>query len=105
MVAEVSLTAVMVVFGMSVVTFATKAGGFWAIDRIEPGQSTRDALDALPGGIIVSILTIRLLEGGPAEWVAGIVVVLVARSTENVLIALIAGMGTLVLVRWGRTGF
>jgi uncharacterized membrane protein len=103
MIAEISPTAVMVVFGMSIVTFATKAGGFWAIDRIDPGQSTRDALDALPGGIIVSILTIRLLEGGPAEWVAGIVVIFVARSTENVLVALVAGVGTLVLVRWGQT--
>ncbi|WP_276274121.1 AzlD family protein [Haloarcula litorea] len=102
MVAEVSPAAVMVVFGMSIVTFATKAGGFWAIDRIDPGQSTRDALDALPGGIVVSILTIRLLEGGPSEWVAGIVVVLVARATENVLFALVAGLGTLLLVRWGR---
>ncbi|QLD84168.1 AzlD domain-containing protein [Natronomonas halophila] len=101
---EVSLTALAVVFGMSIVTYATKAGGFWALDRIDPSESVREALDVLPGGIIVAILTVRLLDGGPTEWTAGIAVVLVAYRTENVLLAMAAGVGTLLIVRWGRTG-
>ena len=80
---EVSLTALAVVFGMSIVTYATKAGGFWALDRIEPSESVREALDVLPGGIIVAILTVRMLEGGPIEWTAGIVVVLVAHRMSS----------------------
>jgi uncharacterized membrane protein len=101
---EVSLTALAVVFGMSLATYATKAGGFWALDRIELSDSVREALDALPGGIIVAILTVRLLDGGPTEWTAGIVVVLVAYRTENVLLAMAAGVGALLVVRGGWAG-
>lgn len=101
---DVSATALAVVFAMSAVTYATKAGGFWALDRVEPSQSVREGLDALPGGILVSILAVRLLEGGPSEWVAGAVVVAVAYRTERVLLALVVGVGTLLVVRLGTAG-
>lgn len=104
MVGEVSLTALGVVFGMSVVTYVTKAGGFWALDRVELSESVRDALDALPGGILVSILVIQLLEGGPNEWIAGIAVLVVAHRTESVLLAMVVGVGTLLIVRGSGVG-
>ena len=96
---EVSLIALAVVVGMSIVTYATKAGGFWAIDRVEPSDAVRDGLDALPGGILVAILVVRLLEGGPSEWMAGIAVLVVAHRTESVLLAMVVGIGTLLIVR------
>ncbi len=96
---EVSLTAFAVVFGMSIVTYVTKAGGFWALDRVEPSESVREGLDALPGGILVAILVVRLLEGGPSEWMAGIAVLVVAHRTESVLLAMVVGVGTLLIVR------
>ncbi|MFC6864269.1 AzlD family protein [Halomicroarcula sp. GCM10025817] len=96
---DASLTALVVVVGMSIVTYATKAGGFWALDRVEPSDTVRDGLDALPGGILVAILAVRLLEGGPSEWVAGIAVLVVAHRTESVLLAMVVGIGTLLIVR------
>ncbi len=101
MFADVSLAALGVVLGMSVVTYATKAGGFWVLDRVEPSESVREALDALPGGIIVAILAVRLLEGGPPEWVAGLAVVAVAHRTDSVLLALVTGVGVLLALRAG----
>lgn len=104
MLGEPSPAALAVVLGMALVTYATKAGGFWVLDRVEPSESVRGGLDALPGGIIVAILAVRLLEGGPTEWVAGIAVVVVARRTESVLLAMVAGVGTLLVVRGGAPG-
>ncbi|WP_254820870.1 AzlD family protein [Haloglomus halophilum] len=104
MFADVSVTALAVVLGMSAVTYATKAGGFWVLDRVEPSESVREALDALPGGIIVAILAVRLLEGGPPEWVAGLAVVAVAHRTDNVLLAMVAGVGVLLALRHGIAG-
>jgi uncharacterized membrane protein len=101
---DVSPTALAVVFGMSIVTYSTKAGGYWALDRIEPSESVREVPDALPGGIIVAILSVRLLNGGSPEWTAGIVVVLVAHRTESVLLAMAAGVATLLVVRGGGSG-
>jgi len=96
---EVSLTALAVVSGMSIVTYVTKAGGFWALDRVEPSEAVRDALDAIPDGTLVAILVVRLLEGGPSEWTAGIAVVVVAHRTESALLAMVVGVGTLLIVR------
>jgi uncharacterized membrane protein len=97
--ADVSTTALAVVLGMSVVTYATKAGGFWVLDRVEPSEPVREGLDALPSGIIVAIVAVRLLEGGPPEWVAGLAVVAVAHRTDSVLLAMVAGVGVLLAVR------
>lgn len=102
---NLSLTALAVVFGMSVTTYVTKAGGFWLLDRIELSDSTREALDALPGGIIIAILSVRLLNGGPPEWGAGLVVVAVAHRTDSVLLAMVAGIGVLLVLRGGIGGF
>lgn len=96
---EVSPAALAVVVGMSVITYTTKAAGFWALDRLDPSETTREALDALPGGIVVAILAVRLIEGGPPEWFAGLVVVAVAHRTDSVLLAMVAGIGVLLTVR------
>lgn len=101
---EVSLTALAVVVGMSLVTYATKAGGFWAVDRVEPSDAVRDGLDALPGGILVAILVVRLVEGGPSEWMAGTAVLVVAHRTESVLLAMVVGVGTLLILRASGAG-
>lgn len=44
------------------------------------------------------------MDGEPTEWVAGIAVVLVAHRTENVLLAMVAGVGTLLVIRGGVLG-
>ncbi|WP_255150195.1 AzlD family protein [Halorarius halobius] len=94
-----SSAAIAAVVGMSVVTYATKTGGYWVLDRIEPSETTREALDALPGGIVVAFLAVRLLRGGPPEWVAGAAVVAVAHRTDSILLAMVAGVGVLLAVR------
>lgn len=98
---EVSPAAVAVVVGMSVATYTTKTAGFWVLDRLDPSETTREALDALPGGIVVAILAVRLTEGGPPEWFAGLVVVVVAYRTDSILFAMAAGLAVLLALRNG----
>lgn len=92
-------TALGVVLVMSAVTYVTKAGGFWVLDRVDLPASGRDALDALPGGIVVALLAVRLADGGPFEWLAALAVLVVARRTGSVLAAMTAGVGLLALLR------
>lgn len=68
---------------------------------VEPATETESGagLEALPGGIIVTILAPRLAAGGPPEWAAGAVVVLVAHRTDSVLLALVVGVGAVLLFR------
>jgi uncharacterized membrane protein len=90
---------VAVIVGMSLATYATKSGGLWLMSRVSISDRAESGLEMLPGAIIVSILGPELIGAGPAEWGAGAVVLFVMWRTENVLLALLAGVGTVLLLR------
>ncbi|MBO6755140.1 MAG: AzlD domain-containing protein [Roseibium sp.] len=58
---------VVAVLGMTAVTYAMRAGGYWIMGRVPLTPRIRRALEALPGAIIVStVLPIALKGGVPA---------------------------------------
>lgn len=83
---------------MSVVTYAMKAGGLWILEQIELSEQVHAGLEALPGGII-AILAPQLVQGGPPEWAAALLVVGVAYRTDSILLALVVGIGSVLLLR------
>lgn len=84
---------------MSIVTYATKAGGLWLLSRIEVSERIESGLEILPGTIIISILGPELTSGDPPEWSAAAVVLFVMWRTENVFLSLLSGIGTVLLLR------
>ncbi|SDC78761.1 AzlD family protein [Natrinema hispanicum] len=88
-----------VILAMTVVTVLTKVGGFWLLRRIEVSERLEAGLSVLPGAIVIAILGPELAAGGPAEWGAAGIVVLVMWRTENILLALCGGIGAVVLFR------
>ena len=46
----------------------------------------------LPGAIVIAVLGPELAAGGPAEWGAAGLVLLVMWKTESILLALVAGV-------------
>lgn len=91
--------AVGVILAMTVVTALTKVGGLWLLRRIDVSERLEAGLSVLPGAIVIAILAPELAAGGPAEWgAAGVVLVLMWR-TENILVALSGGVGAVVLLR------
>jgi len=50
--------------GMTLVTYAMRAGGYWIMGRIPLTPRIRRALEALPGAIIVSTILPIALKGG-----------------------------------------
>jgi uncharacterized membrane protein len=90
---------VAVVLAMALVTYLTKAGGLWALGRVDLPDGAEVALDALPGAVVVSILAPAAVAASPPTWLAASVVVLAARRTGNVLVALVLGVGTVLLAR------
>lgn len=96
---EFSPLTVMVIICMGIVTYATKAGGLWILDRVTVPERSREGLEALPSGIIIAILAPQLIEGSPYEWAAALVVILVASRTDSLLLALCVGVGTLLFLR------
>ena len=94
-------TTVGIVLAMAAVTYATKVGGLWLVGRLELTERAETALEVLPGVIVVSIVAGELLEGGPAEWIGAAAVALAMWKTESLPLALVAGIGTVLLVRGG----
>jgi uncharacterized membrane protein len=90
---------VAVILGMAIITYATKAGGLWFLNNFDISERFEAGLEILPGAVIISILGPELISGGPAEWGAAGVVLLVIWKTENVLLSLICGVGAVLLFR------
>lgn len=91
---------VAVIAGMVFVTVLTKVGGLWFLSQLEVSDRLEAGISVLPGAIVIAILGPELASGGPAEWAGAGVTLLVMWRTENVLLALCAGVGTVVALRW-----
>jgi len=88
-----------VVLAMAAVTYLTKAGGLWLLGRVDLSERAEAGLEALPGAIVVAILAPSVVTADPPTWLATGVVVLVASRTGSVLVALLVGIGSLLLFR------
>ncbi|MDJ1432060.1 AzlD domain-containing protein [Halostagnicola sp. A-GB9-2] len=90
---------VAVILAMAAATIVTKVGGLWLLSRFDVSDRVEAGLSVLPGAIVVALLGPELAKGGPAEWGAAAVVVLVMWRTENILLALVAGVIAVVAFR------
>lgn len=89
----------LVILGMAVVTYATRAGGLLLTSRATlPGWAWK-ALEYTPGAILVSLVAVAVASGGVAEALAALAAALVAARTGNPLLALVAGVGTVLALR------
>lgn len=90
---------VAVILAMAAVTFVTKVGGLWLLSRFEVSDRLEAGISVLPGAIVIAILGPELASGGPAEWAAAGLTLLVMWRTGNILLALIAGVVGVVAFR------
>lgn len=92
------------IVAMGLVTYATRAGGIWAIQRVDVSDRTEAALEVLPGAILLSLVVPEVVFGGAPEWLAAIAVLLVAVRTGSIVLAMAVGMGVVWLVGTGAGG-
>lgn len=93
------LRVVLTILGMSAVTYATRAGGIWAIERIDVSDRSETALEAIPGAILISLIAPELVTGGVPEWGAALAVLVVAVRTGSIILAMGVGIGVVWLLR------
>jgi uncharacterized membrane protein len=91
--------ALFVILAMAVVTYLTKTGGLWLVNRIELSERLEAGLSVLPGAIVIAVLGPELAAGGPAEWGAAALVLVVMWRTESILLALCTGVVAVVALR------
>lgn len=88
-----------VILGLAAATFAIRVSGAYLGGLIPTSGPWARALTALPGALIVALVSSALLRGGVAEWTAGAAALAAAVATRNLPIAMIAGVGTVLAMR------
>ncbi len=87
------------ILGMALVTYATRAGGFWLMGLVTPSPRVEAWLRQIPGAVLVAIVAPTVLASSLAETLAALATVLVAIRTKNVLIAMLVGVAAVWLLR------
>jgi uncharacterized membrane protein len=87
------------ILGMALVTYATRAGGFWLMGLVTPSPRIESWLRQIPGAVLVAIVAPTVLASSLAETLAALATVLVAIRTKNVLIAMLVGVATVAVLR------
>jgi uncharacterized membrane protein len=84
---------------LTAASFACRAAGYWLMGFVQPGPRLQAALRAAPLAVMVGIVAPAVARGRPAELVALVVIAVVMRGTRSDLIASLAGVATVALVR------
>lgn len=85
--------------GLAGGTFAIRYGGAVLGARLPREGPWARFLEALPGTLIVALVTLGIARGGPAEWIAGAVAAGVAIGTRSLPLTMVAGVAAVWLLR------
>jgi uncharacterized membrane protein len=85
-------TALLAIGGMALITYATRAGGLWAMDHIPVRPRVESFLRHMASSVIVAIVVTQAWRGDWGMRVAIAVSVAVMLAFRNTTAALAAGM-------------
>jgi uncharacterized membrane protein len=81
-----------VILALTIATFAIRLAGVLVGRRLPSGGRWSRMLNALPGCLIVSLVSVSLFTGGPREWGAGAIAAATAIVTRNLPVTMAAGI-------------
>ncbi len=84
---------------MALVTYACRAGGYWLMGRVTMSPRIEIGLTYLPGAVLISLVAPAMAREGIPGVCAVIVTAVVMRWRNNLLLAMLAGIATVWLVR------
>ena len=96
-----SSDAIIVILAMTAVTYGLRVAGFPIGARLPRKGRVAAAMNALPGSILIGIVVPRALMTGIAETAAALAVIAAALS-GNIVLAMLAGPGSVWLPRMIR---
>lgn len=86
------------ILGMAIVTYATRAGGYWLLGRRRLGPRMTAALSAVPPAVLTAVIAPALLAGGIADIAAGAIVVVTAARLPMIA-AVVIGVAAVAVLR------
>ena len=92
--------ALLAIFGMAVVTYACRFGGFWMMNHSKSIKGLERMLKHTPGSIISAVVAPAALLNGFDDGIAAVIVALVMVRSQNLLLSMCAGVVTVLIVRY-----
>ena len=92
-------SALLAIILMAVVTYATRAGGYWIMGRVALSPRVAAMLVYLPVAVLASLVVPAVLGEGIEGMIALGATALAMWWRGNLLIAMLTGVGTIWLVR------
>ena len=89
----------LVILGLAVATFSIRMAGAILGARLPKSGVWARALQALPGCLIVALVSVSLLSGGPNEWIAGFLTAAAAILSRSLLATIAVGIVAIWLLR------
>jgi uncharacterized membrane protein len=93
------IDSLIAILGMAAVTYLTRISGPWLVRLVQGNQRVVACLSRLPGSILAALLAPLVFAVGTAEAVASGITLLVALRFRNMPLSLVAGVGSLVVLR------
>ena len=90
----------LVILGLAAATFSIRMAGAMLGARLPQTGAWARALQALPGCLIVALVSVSLLSGGPNEWIAGAIAAVVATLSRSLLATMVGGIATIWFLRY-----
>lgn len=91
--------ALLAIFGMALVTYATRFTGVWLMGRVPSMHRLDTWLSYIPGAVLTAIVAPGILSGGVPDLVAAAGTVLVMIRTRSMLAAMATGVVLVWLLR------
>ena len=88
------------IIGLGVVSFAIRLTGYLLASQIPQDGMWARALQALPGCLIVSLVSLMMLNGTMLEWISAVMVLALAAITRKPTLAMFAGMVIIAALRF-----
>ena len=90
----------MTIIGLGCASFAIRLSGYLLASQIPQDGMLARALQALPGCLIVSLVSLMTLNGTMFEWISAVMVLALTAITRKPTLAMFAGMVITAVLRF-----
>jgi len=90
----------MTIIGLGGASFAIRLSGYLLASQIPQDGMWARALQALPGCLIASLVSLMMLNGTMLEWISAVIVLAIAAITRKPTLAMFAGMVIIAAMRF-----
>ena len=90
----------MTIIGLCGASFAIRLSGYLLASQIPQDGMWARALQALPGCLVASLVSLMMLNGTILEWISAVMVLALAAITRKPTFAMFAGMVIIAALRF-----